>query len=135
MCISISDFLEGSVRSASRISLVLVLTAALAGIAGASPAANPPSASIGMVLQAERSTVGIDATSSGATIYDGETLDTDASGSLRAQLGGSQMYLRSNTTAQVRKLVNGYSANLSRGTMVVSIGEGQMFQLLADGAT
>jgi hypothetical protein len=123
------------VHSVSRSCLAIVLSAALTGVAGASPVANPSSRPIGTVLQAERSNEGVNATSGGATIYDGETLQTDGSGSLRALLGASQMYLRSDTVAQVRRVATGYSASLSRGTVVLSTGEGELFQLVADGAT
>jgi len=97
--------------------------------------ANPASAPLGWVLQAERAHVGPDITSGGATIYDGDRLETYEEGTLRARLGNSQMYLRPSTIAEVHGLSNGFSANLLRGTMIASAPEGQTFQLLANGAT
>ena len=97
--------------------------------------ATPASAPLGVVLQADRAQVGTDLTSGGATIYDGDRLQTQVEGTLRATLGGPQLYLRNNTTAQVHGLPNGFSADLLAGTVVVSSAEGQTFQLLADGAT
>src|SRR6266852_3396503 len=96
--------------------------------------ANPPSAPLGMVLQADRAQVGADVTSGGATIYDGDRLQTQVEGTMRAALGGPQLYLRHDTSAQVHVLPKGFSAELTAGTVVVSSTEGQTFQLVADGA-
>src|SRR5258708_3747114 len=97
--------------------------------------ANPPSAPLGIVLQADRAQVGSDVTSGGSTVYDGDRLKTQIEGTLRATLGGPQLYLRHATSAQVHVLPNGFSADLTEGAVVVSTTEGQSFQLLADGAT
>jgi hypothetical protein len=123
------------VRTLFLSSLAVVLSAALIGIPALAVPANPASVPLGMVLQADRAHLGVDITSGGATIYDGDRLETQADGTLRARLGGSQMYLRESTVAEVHGLSNGFSANLMRGTVVVSSPEGQTFQLLANGAT
>jgi hypothetical protein len=96
---------------------------------------SPASVPLGVVLQAESATVGFDVTWGGATIYDGDRLETGGGGSLRARLGGGQMYLRPSTSTKVHSFPNGFSADLAVGTVVVSSAEGQTFQLLADGAT
>ena len=114
--------------------LVVVLCAALIGIPAMAMPANP-SAPLGLVLQAERAHSGAEIMSGGATIYDGDRLATQDDGTLRARLGGSQMYLRPGTIAEVHGLSNGYSASLLQGTVIASSPEGQTFQLLADGAT
>jgi hypothetical protein len=97
--------------------------------------ANPASAPLGVVLQADHAQVGADLTAGGATVYDGDRLQTQEMGTMRATLGGSQLYLRNGTAALVHGLANGFSADLTSGTVVVSSTEGQTFQLLADGAT
>ena len=115
-------------------SFVLSLTVALATIpAGAMPA-SPASAPLGVIVQADRAQVGADITSGGATIYDGDRLETQDTGTLRARMGGSQIYLRPSSAADVHGLANGFSANLMHGTVVLSSLEGQTFQLLANGA-
>jgi len=93
-----------------------------------------PSAPLGVVVQAEHAQLGADATSGGATVYDGDRLQTTWTGNLRASLGGPQIYLKQNTIAEVHGLPNGFSADLTSGTVVVSSKAGQTFQLLADGA-
>ena len=115
--------------------LALFLCLALAGIPAMAMPANPASAPLGMVMQAERAHLGVDITSGGATIYDGDRLETQDDGTLRARLGGSQLYLRQGTITEVHGLTNGYSASLLHGTVIASSPEGQTFELLADGAT
>ena len=115
--------------------LIIFLSAALAGAPLMAAPANPASAPLGVVLQADGAKVGADATSGGATIYDGDRLQTQGGGTMRATLGGPQLYLRSGTSTQVHGLPNGFSADLTEGTVVISSTQGQTFQLLADGAT
>jgi hypothetical protein len=122
------------VRTSLKTSLLVVLSVMLAGIPIIAMPANPPSAPLGSVMQADRAHQGVDLASGGATIYDGDRLETQDDGTLRARLGKSQLYLQQSTAAEVHSLANGYSASLLRGTVIASSPEGQTFQLLADGA-
>ena len=97
--------------------------------------ASSPSAPLGVVISAENASVGAGVTTSGATIYDGDRLETPANSTLRVRFGSGQMVLRQNSTADVHAFPNGFSANLAYGTVVVSSAAGQTFQLIADGAT
>jgi len=126
---------EDFVRTLGMSALVVVLSVSLIGIPAMATPANPASAPLGWILQAERAHVGADITSGGATIYDGDRLETQEDGTLRARLGNSQMYMRPGTLAEVHGLSNGFSASLFRGTVVASAPEGQTFQVLANGAT
>lgn len=126
---------EDFVRTLLKSGLAIVLAVALVGMPVMAAPANPASAPLGVVLQADRAQVGADITTGGATIYEGDRLETVADGTLRARLGGPQIYLRPNTAAEVHSLSNGFSASLMHGTLVVSSAKGQDFQLLADGAT
>lgn len=121
-------------RALYGIGLLALLSSALVGMPALASPSNPASAPLGVVLQADNAQVGADITAGGATIYDGDRLQT-GDGTLRARLGGPQMYLRANTLAQVHGLPNGFSADLGTGTVVVSSTQGQTFQLLADGVT
>lgn len=100
----------------------------------ASPASSP-SAPLGVVLASENAHVGAGVTASGATIYDGDHLQTYENSTLRVKLGSGQIVLRQNSMADVHSFPNGFSANLNAGSVVVSSPEGQTFQLLAEGAT
>jgi hypothetical protein len=90
---------------------------------------------LGFVVAAENANVGAGVTTSGATIYDGDRLQTPPNSTLRVRLGAGQMVLRQSTIADVHAFPNGFSANLGTGTVIVSSAEGQTFQVLADGAT
>ena len=98
-------------------------------------AANSPSVPLGVVISAENSNAGSGGAMSGATIYDGDHLQTQPNESLRVRLGKGQMVLRQSTVADVHALPNGFSANMSAGTVIVSSPAGQAFQVIADGAT
>src|SRR5438270_8917887 len=104
--------------------LVFVLGASLIGIPAMARPANPASAPLGLVMQAERARQGADVTSGGATIYEGDRLETQDDGTLRARLGGSQIYLRPDTIAEIHGLTAGYSASLLHGTVIASSPEG-----------
>jgi hypothetical protein len=97
--------------------------------------ASSPSAPLGVVVAAENANVGAGVTTSGATIYDGDRLQTPANSTLRVRLGSGQIVLRQNTIADVHTFPNGFSADLDAGTVVVSSAAGQTFQVIADGAT
>jgi len=122
------------VRTPLSTGLAIILSFAIAAAPVMAAPSSPAIAPLGVVIQAEHAQLGADATSGGATIYDGDSLQTTWSGSLRANLGGPQMYLRQNTTTQVHNLPKGFSAELTSGTIVVSAKDGQAFELLADGA-
>jgi ferric-dicitrate binding protein FerR (iron transport regulator) len=116
-------------------SLAVALSAALIGIPVMAMPANPASAPLGVILQADRAQMRTDIASVGATIYEGDRLETQDDGTLRARLGGSQMYLNQSSAAEVHGLSKGYSANLMHGTVIASSPEGQTFQVLANGIT
>jgi hypothetical protein len=97
--------------------------------------ASSPSAPLGVVLASENAHVGAGVTTSGATIYDGDHLQTPENSTLHVKLGSGQIVLRQNTIADVHSFPNGFSANLNAGSVIVSSAEGQTFQLFADGAT
>ncbi len=106
----------------------------IGGPAMASPAGSP-AAPLGVVLQAGSDKTGADITYGGSTVYDGDRLKTNGEQTLRVRLGGPQMVLRSNTAAQVHALPNGFSADLTEGTVLVSSNPGQSFEVMADGTT
>jgi hypothetical protein len=97
--------------------------------------ASSPSVPLGVVVSADNANVGAGVTTSGATIYDGDRLQTPANSTLRVRFGPGQMVLRQNSLADVHSFPNGFSANLGAGTVIVSSAEGQTFEVLTDGAT
>jgi hypothetical protein len=117
------------------VSLVSVLSLALVQGSNGLTSTASGSAPIGTVLQATRGTGQIDTRYDGATIFEGETLATNDGSVLRIQFGGPQMVMSSNSVAEVHRTVDGFSAKLTAGTVVISTRQGQRFQVLADGTT
>lgn len=122
-------------RTLLKFGLVTVLGVTLAGVSGVAAAPASASAPLGVILQATRPSTGVDIVNNGTTVYDGDMLQTNAQDTLRARLGGPELFLRPSTTAKVHRLMNGYSAELTRGTVVASSREGQTFQVFANGVT
>jgi hypothetical protein len=122
-------------QSTIYVSLVSMLGLALVQAPNAFSAVGSGSAPIGTILQATRVDGEVDTRYEGTTIFDGETLRTDDVNLLRIQFGGPQMEMRSNSAAEVHRIENGFSTTLTAGTVVISTREGQMFRVLADGAT
>lgn len=122
-------------RTVTKAFFLAIMIASLAGFPMLAANAQPASAPLGVVLQAEHAVVGVDSIENGATVYAGDILGTNDSGTLRVRLGGPQVLLRANTSAQVQPIANGFSATLRRGTVVVSSESTNTFELQADGAT
>lgn len=115
--------------------LACVVAIALASVPSAPAATSPRSAPIGAILQATRDKGAVDTASEGTTIYDGDSLTTEGTNTLLVRLGGPQMFLTPNSGVIVHGIANGFSANLTSGTVAASAARGQTFQLLADGLT
>lgn len=115
--------------------LIAIVGLMLLEAPGRAAPASTPSVPLGIVLAAQNAHAGVDATYSGATIYDGDRLATLADGTMRVRLGTGQIFLHQNTATRVHSIANGFSADLDDGTVSVSSLEGQTFQLFADGAT
>jgi hypothetical protein len=127
--------LEAYVRNALTGILIAILCVVLIESPVLAAPAKSPSVPLGVVLSAENSNLGAGDQMGGATIYDGDRLQTQANSTLRVRLGSGQMALRQNTVINVHSFPNGFLANLEAGTVVVSSAQGQTFQVLADGAT
>jgi hypothetical protein len=127
--------MEVGVRTVFSAVWIAVLSVALVEAPVLAAPASSPSAALGVVLSAENAHVGAGVISSGETIYDGDRLQTPPDGTLRVRLGAGQLFLRQSSEAEVHALANGFWAQLSSGSVVVSSGEGQSFELVADGAT
>lgn len=112
---------------------VLAQAPALTAAPPAAAAANAPA--LGVVLQATRANIGNGAAVVGSTVFDGDLLQTEKEGQLRVRFGSSQAALVAGGAAVVHQSADGFAANLTRGEVVLSSGQGQGFNLVADGAT
>ena len=98
------------------------------------PAFAAPSRSLGLVTQANHARVSSAEAISGVTVFDGDTLATDPSGTLRVRLGEAQLYLLTSTAVAVRQTAGGVSAALQRGTVVFTSANPAAFELRASEA-
>ncbi len=112
-------------------SLLLVL---LAVSIVEAPVFTAPSRALGVILQADHARVSSGDAASGATVFDGDTLSTDAAGALRVRLGEAQFHLLGNSVATVRQSSSGASAALERGTAIFSALTPEAFELRASDA-
>lgn len=117
-------------RTLLRSSLVAVLIFSLVE----TPVFASPSRALGVVSQAERARVGSGEAISGATIFAGDTLTTEAGGAVRVRVGSAQLYLQPESTARLEQTAAGLSAALERGTAIFSSGGPAAIELLVAGA-
>jgi hypothetical protein len=127
--------LEVAVRTFVKFSLLGLLAVGLTQLPAFAAPAAAPAAPLGVITQADRAMVGSGAAANGATIFDGDYLSTDGSGTLRVRFGASQAYLTGHSAAVVHQAAGGFAAELTSGTIVLSSARGETFQLLASGAT
>jgi len=82
-------------RALSRCALIAILTTGLLNI----PAYGADEKPLGLVMQAENAHIGNANVAIGTTIFPGDTLATEAGGTLRLNFGASQLYLLSASSA------------------------------------
>ena len=75
---------------------------------------------LGVVLQADRAHLGAGEAQSGASVFGGDTLATEPTGTLRVRLGAAQLALLPNSNAAISQTADGTSALLERGTLIFS---------------
>ena len=100
----------------------------------AAPAAASAPA-MGVVLQAQRANIGDGAATVGSTVFDGDLLQTDRDGLMRVRFGSSQAAVMASGAVLVHQSADGFTANLTRGEVVLSSSQGQKFSLVSNGAT
>jgi hypothetical protein len=103
--------MEGAVLKRLQVVATLFVVAGLAAL----PALAGPSAPVGIVTAAQHAVIGQVTAVDGTSIYDGDTLTTDATGALRLRFGASQMILGGNSEVILHKTDAGVSATLVRG--------------------
>jgi hypothetical protein len=124
----------GLTRRRFSVLATVILVLVRFGIAAVAMPTNEDTVPIGSILDANGVRGGPELTSAGATIYNGDRLETHGADMLRVRLHQSQIYLRPSTLAEFHVDSNGFSATLIHGTVIVSSREGQTFRLLSDGA-
>jgi len=72
---------------------------------------------LGMVVQAEEAQLDAAKAAVGATVYPGDTLSTEAGGTMRLKVGSAQIYLLSSSAATLAESTDFTHAVVNRGTV------------------
>jgi hypothetical protein len=99
-------------RQISRCALVAMLIAGLCNIPSMASSEKP----LGIIAQAERAHLDSANASTGATVYAGDSFDTDTGGTLRLRVGTSQFYLLASSAATMAQNSTGAMLTLTHGT-------------------
>ncbi len=102
---------------------ILVITI---GILPGWPATGP---AFGTIISADRAHVGGGSVSSGATVFGGDRLLTDETGSLQVRAGAARLLLSSASIAVLAKDQSSPAASLTRGTAIFSTANSKAFTL------
>jgi hypothetical protein len=110
--------------------LAMMMGFSMAGIPGTSNAD-----ALGIVVQAERASLGSEAASEGTTIYDGDRLSTGEGGSLRLSVGETLLSLQDQSIVIVHSGAGGmakeFEAELVMGTAALSVPAASSAEIVA----
>jgi hypothetical protein len=118
------------VRLFARACLIAMLIGTLVNLPVAGAAEKP----LGMVTQSSAARLDSAAAAVGATVYPGDTIDTESTGSIRLRAGTAQYYLMSASSSRLQPSSSGLSAELVRGTAGFASGASDIVELSALGA-
>jgi hypothetical protein len=93
------------------------------------PALGAPSSSLGTVVYADRAQVGTAVASVGATVFGGDRLSTDQSGSVQIRAGAARLQLASATIATLMNDDASPAATLTAGSVTFSTANSKAFVL------
>jgi hypothetical protein len=112
-------------RQIARYMLVALLVAGLCNIPSMASSEKP----LGVIAQAERAHLDRALAATGATVYAGDSFDTDPGGTLRLRVGTSQFYLLASSGATLAQNSSGAMLTLTRGTAGFSSAASGQLQL------
>jgi hypothetical protein len=99
------------------------------------PVWGAPSASLGTVVYADHARLGSVAASVGATVFGGDKLSTEQSGSVQVRAGAARLLLSSSSIATLERDDANPSAMLTSGTATFSTANSKAFSLHVASAT
>jgi hypothetical protein len=112
-------------REIARYTLVAMLVAGLCNVPSMASSEKP----LGVIAQAERAHLDSALAATGATVYAGDSFDTDPGGTLRLRVGASQFYLLASSGATLTQNSGGAMMTLTRGTAGFSSATSGQLQL------
>jgi hypothetical protein len=99
------------------------------------PVWGAPSSSLGTVVYADRAHVGATAASVGATVFGGDRLSTEQSGTVQVRAGAARLLLSGSSIATLERDDANPSATLSLGSATFSTANSKAFSLHVASAT
>jgi hypothetical protein len=99
-------------RNIARTTLVAILAGGLCNLPSMASSEKP----LGVIAQADRAHLDSASAATGATVYAGDSFDTETGGTLRLRLGTSQFYLLASSAATLAQNPSGAMLTLARGT-------------------
>lgn len=112
-------------RTIARSILVAMLVASLCNLPSMASSEKP----LGVIAQAVHAQLDNANATTGATVYAGDTLETEAGGVLRMRLGSSQFYLLASSAAMLAQNSTGAVLTVTRGTAGFSTSPSGQFAL------
>jgi hypothetical protein len=112
-------------RKIARCMLVALLVGGLCNLPSLASSEKP----LGVIAQAERAHLDSANAATGATVYAGDTFDTETGGTLRLRVGASQFYLLASSAATLTQNSSGALLTLTRGTAGFSSAASGQLQL------
>jgi hypothetical protein len=106
-----------------------ILASILVITIGITPGWGATGSAFGTVVTADRARVGRGAISVGATVFGGDRLFTDETGSVQVRAGAARLMLSSASVAVLAKDESSPSASLTRGTAIFSTANSKAFAL------
>jgi hypothetical protein len=117
----------------TRLLLALAFTILTANVAPLLAAPQNQGAALGLVAKAQDAKVGNSAVTDGATIYSGDYLSTEQSGSLLIRIGALSLELQGSSSMHIYRAPYGAIAELNSGTVIYTTpGTGENVVIVAD---
>ena len=104
-------------RKITRSTLVAVLVASLCNLSSFGSSEKP----LGVIAQAEHARLDSVSAAIGATVYAGDSFDTETGGMLRLRVGASQLYMLASSAATLAQNSSGTTLTVTRGTAGFSL--------------
>lgn len=112
-------------RTIARSILVAMLVASLCNLPSMASSEKP----LGVIAQAEHAQLDSASATTGATVYAGDTFETETGGVLRMRLGSSQFYLLASSAGTLAQNSTGAILTVTRGTAGFSTSPSGQFAL------
>lgn len=131
-CLTVAKITDRFAVASGKASLVCaksILALLLSFSLVAAPLCAAPASSLGTVVFANNALVGVAAVSAGASVFPGDRLSTEQSGSLQVRAGAARLLLSSSSSATLSQDLDGPVASLGSGSAIFSTANSKALSL------